>query len=564
MSARAAWIILCCCIPILPVKADTEYFKRILFDNSLTKDRYFYTNGRASAPSTLTLDHGKLPVESARFFTGPNSLKLEWKSVRNGGWTVDITVPRWRNRELYFAGDTLYFWCFSPDAIKREALPLLVLSDSGGGFTNPLDIQPFTNGVPANAWRSIAIPLRFFSTASILAFDPHRVQGIAFLQGVADEVPHHLLLDEIRIDDSNLPRTPLPATPTEVHAQGYERHIDISWTAPDDTNVERYVIYRSQNGEAFRAIGTQERGVTRYSDWIGSPGQQRAYKVAASDRNYRESAPSAQATAETRPLTDDQLLTMVQEASFRYYWEAAHPVSGLTRENLPGRDEIVAMGASGFGMMSLIVGADRKFITRDQALERLTQCVTFLERADRFHGAWPHFLNGVTGHRLPVFGMFENGGDLVETAFLMQGLLTARGYFDRTSDPERNLRQRITKLWETVEWDWYRKEPDSDALYWHWSPEYSWYINHRLTGWNEVMIVYLLAIASPSHGVPASLYYTGWAGQSEAAVHYRQSYDKPVPGDHYSNGEVYDGVKLEVGVAPGRPLILYPLLLSWI
>ena len=155
---------------------------------------------------------------------------------------------------------------------------------------------------------------------------------------------------------------------------------------------------------------------------------------------------------------------MVQEASFRYYWEAAHPVSGLTRESLPGRDEIVAIGASGFGVMTLLIGADRNFITRDQALAHLTQCITFLEHADRFHGAWPHFLDGATGHRLPVFGMFENGGDLVETAFLMQGLLAARGYFDRASDPERNLRQRITKLWETVEWDWYRKQPDSDAF----------------------------------------------------------------------------------------------------
>jgi len=128
-------------------------------------------------------------------------------------------------------------------------------------------------------------------------------------------------------------------------------------------------------------------------------------------------------------MTDDELLTMVQEASFRYYWDGEHPVSGMARENLPGDDRIVATGASGFGIMALIVGVDRHFITRQQGLDRLLTITRFLARADRFHGVWPHFMNGATGRRLPVFGMYDNGADLVETSFLMQGLLAAREYF---------------------------------------------------------------------------------------------------------------------------------------
>jgi hypothetical protein len=163
---------------------------------------------------------------------------------------------------------------------------------------------------------------------------------------------------------------------------------------------------------------------------------------------------------------------MLQEACFRYYWDGAHPVAGATLENIPGDDRIVATGASGFGIMALIVGVNRGFITRAQGLERLTKILDFLEKAPRYHGAWSHFLNGYTADSMLVFGMYDNGGDLVETSFLMQGLLAARQYFKGGSDTEQSVYHRITHLWETVEWDWYRRTPTNDALLWHWSPQW--------------------------------------------------------------------------------------------
>jgi hypothetical protein len=226
----------------------------------------------------------------------------------------------------------------------------------------------------------------------------------------------------------------------------------------------------------------------------------------------------------------------------------------MARENIPGDDRIIATGASGFGIATLIVGAARGFITREQALERLTKIVGFLERADRYHGAWSHYMNGSSGKTMPVFGMFDNGGDLVETSFLMQGLLAAREYFHGQSASEQSLYRRITQLWESVEWDWYRQTADSDFLYWHWSPQWSWQIHHPLIGFNEVMITYLLAIASPTHGVPAEMYYSGWAGQSERAVEYRAGWSGSTDGDHYANGHSYYGIKLDVGVGTGGPL----------
>jgi len=215
---------------------------------------------------------------------------------------------------------------------------------------------------------------------------------------------------------------------------------------------------------------------------------------------------------------------------------------------------MVATGASGFGIAALVVGTERGFITREQALERLSKIVSFLENAQRYHGAWSHYMDGNTGKSMPVFGTFDNGGDLVETSFLMQGLLTARQYFHGSNEKERSLYSRITKLWEGVEWDWYRETATSDFIYWHWSPQWAWQIHHPLIGFNEVMITYLLAMSSPTHGVPVDMYYSGWAGQSQTAINYRGGWSGANDGDHYGNGHTYYGIKLDVGVGTGGPL----------
>ena len=174
------------------------------------------------------------------------------------------------------------------------------------------------------------------------------------------------------------------------------------------------MIYRAQDGKDFQPVGIQLPGTERYSDFIGKSGVTAQYKVSAMDRHYRQSPLSNPAIAVTRELSDDELLTMLpQEVCFHYYWEGADPHSGMTRENIPGDERIVATGASGFGILALVV---RGFITREQAEERLTKIVSFLERAQRYHGAWSHYMDGATGKTMPVFGTFDNGGDLVETS----------------------------------------------------------------------------------------------------------------------------------------------------
>jgi hypothetical protein len=546
---------------------NTEYYRHIFFDNSLTTDAYFYSGGNANGGSSLELKKGKLPVENIDFVTPPNALRLTWQSRPGGSWNAEIRINNFRNRLPELSGSSLYVWCYAPRAIAAADLPQVILSNNReglqvaefpGSFTEPISLGKYAGDLAAGRWVQVKIPLADMRTASIYSFHPQQVQNVIFLQGRADGVQRTLLIDEVRMDDDPTggnqdSAATLPA-PQNVRATGYDRHIEIRWDAVDQPTLGRYVIYRSMDGKEFAPIGMQLPGTTRFTDFLGKSGVTAQYRVAASDRSYRQSPMSVAVSAATREFSDDELLTMLQEACFRYYWEGADPASGMARENIPGDDRIVATGASGFAIMALMVGVDRGFITRAQGVERLTKIVSFLEHAQRYHGVWSHYMNGSTGQTMPVFGMFDDGGDLVETSFLMQGLLADRQYFHGSSEAEQSLYRRITQLWESVEWDWYRETPQSENLYWHWSSRWAWQIHHPLIGFNEVMITYLVGVASPTHAVPASFYYTGWASQSQRALEYRRGWSGTTDGDHYANGHTYYGIKLDVGVGTGGPL----------
>ncbi|GJM31579.1 MAG: hypothetical protein DHS20C18_05800 [Saprospiraceae bacterium] len=233
-------------------------------------------------------------------------------------------------------------------------------------------------------------------------------------------------------------------------------------------------------------------------------------------------------------LSDDDLLTTIQEQTFKYFWDFGHPDCGMARErNTSGNT--VTSGGSGFGLMAMIVAVERGFITMEQGLQRWEQMVGFLETADRFHGAWSHWINGQTGAVIP-FSSADNGGDLVETAFLVQGLLSVRQYLLQEAPGQTELIDRINTLWEGVEWDWYTKG-QNEALYWHWSPDNEFQINLKITGHNETQIVYILAASSPTHPIDPGIYHSGYARAGAMA-----------------NGQSYFGIPLPLGSDYGGPL----------
>ncbi|MEP6940687.1 MAG: glucoamylase family protein [Rudaea sp.] len=538
--------------------ADSDYYRHVVFDNSAQADLYWHSVAAATAPSSLLGIDAHLPVDKTVFHSPPNALRIEWQSQPDGGWDAEIHVVNIPNRVPEMRGRNLYFWIYAPQAIAKADLPAVVLSDATepARVTIAEPLGKFTGDLPAQRWVEVRIPFTELRSAPVYDFEPAQFKRLVFHQARADGARHVLIVDDVRVDDevTSGADTRSLSTPTAIEAKGYDRHVVVRWQAADSAATAQYVIYRALAGNAFAPIGIQERGVHRFVDFIGRPNVGAQYKVAAADWRGHASAPSVAVSATTHEMSDDELLTMLQEAAFQYYWDGAGSVSGMARENLPGDDRIIALGASGFGIGALVVGIERHFITRAEGVARLAKILAFLERAPRYHGAWSHYLDDASAQTIPLFGMIDNGGDLVETSFLMQGLLTARQYFHGADAREQDLRRRITQLWEGVDWDWYRGTTDREFLHWHWSSEFAFQIHHPLIGFNETQIAYLLAMASPTHAIPADLYYSGWASPSARASAYRAEWGGTKDGSGYANGQTYEGIRLDVGVGSGGPL----------
>ena len=324
-----------------------------------------------------------------------------------------------------------------------------------------------------------------------------------------------------------------PSIPSNVVAMGYDSHVEVTWAKT--TNAQRYQVWRSTNGGArFDSLKTVND--TILIDFVHPLGTNisLSYKIKAANTAGAVSDFSMAATGFVRPMSDDSLMDMVQRYSFRYFREFQHPVSGMARERNTSGD-LVTTGGTGFGIMAWVVAVERGWVSRREGVDYMLKVLAFLQITDRFGGVFPHWVNGNTG-RVQPFSTFDNGGDLVETSFLIQGLLTARQYFNGNSTEETAIRQQITEIWQGVNWQFYRKN-NENVLYWHYSPNYTWRMNFQLRGYFEALITYILAVASPKYGVPATVYHQGWAGSG-----------------NYRNGQTYYGNTLQVGPAAGGPL----------
>ena len=326
----------------------------------------------------------------------------------------------------------------------------------------------------------------------------------------------------------------VPRFSLALKATGADRRIDLQWDAEQGAT---YTIYRNDKARGvFEKINRNPHPVGVYSDFTGRNGRMYYYKVAKNEQGRKGRwVAENPVSARTKAMSDAELVTSIQQATFRYFWDYGHPVSGLTRERYYSNHDGCAVGGSGFGLLSIMIGAERGFVPRPDAAERVLTITKFLEKADRYHGAWAHWLNGTTGQTIN-FSKTDDGADIVETALLMQGMLTVRQYFDQDNAVEKELRDTITRLWESVEWDWFLKD---GHMIWHWSPNHGFEKNLKVRGYNECMIVYLLAIASPTHPIPPAAYYDGWAGH-----------------DKYENGKTYYGITQSVGPPMGGPLFL--------
>lgn len=478
----------------------------------------------------------KIPTD-ATAFQGRNSLRLRWNSRSGGDWSALVIAPGFPFLDISNT-DTLAFWAYAPNGLIKSDWPNLFLEGAPGATkSRKYNLATFASGLEPKVWTQIKMPLSvFFNDPNQTAINFKQIKAIIFGQNGADAQEHTLLIDEVRTFKAS--GTTNLLAPEQFRAKGYDSHIELNWKNLGNYGGTTFRIYRSlDEGKTFSLIGQAGKSDSIYLDFVRPLGLnvKASYRITSASSGGQESQPSQIASTASFPMSDDQLLDMVQAYTFRYFWDFAHPSSGLIRERNTSGD-IVTIGGTGFGVMALLVGIKRGFITRDQGRERLLKMLTFLEKADRFKGAFPHWMNGVTGKTIP-FSTRDDGGDLVETSFLFEGLLTAREYFSgRGTIEEKELRDKITGLWEAIEWDWYRQYYQN-FLYWHWSPNYQFAMNLPVRGWNEGLMVYLLGIASPTHGVPEGLYEKGWAGNS-----------------NFVNKNQYYSVLLPLGPALGGPL----------
>ena len=522
-----------------------DYF---FFSDSPNNTFYDPSWGFANAPSFLErVNNNKFPVSTTNFFSGLNSLKLRWNSQAGGDWGMAVASEGWVGHNVNLK-DSLSFYVLTNTALSSENLPLIYIEDLDNNKTPMHILSNYTGDIPADVWTRIFVPLSIFKNNPGAA-DLTQIKTVFFGQATSDGGEHTLYLDEVRMISSVILDTIRPTVPQGVIARGFEHHIDLKWTPNTETDLMGYYLYKFDNS-SFVRIATTTREIPFFTDFVGGYNITGLYKISAFDSSNNESFLTNEVTATTYQMNNEEFLDMVQRATFRYFWDWGDPNSGIARERWHpnGSDVTNTIGGGGFGVMAILVGIERGFVTREQGAERMLKITDFLStKIDTFHGAFPHWFNGSTG-KVVKFGNYQDGGDIVETAFMIQGLLAARQYFYQQNNTEVQIRNLITQLWQNVDWDFFRN--NSSGLYWNWSPTYKFNIPDNgsfiFYGWNETLIAYILAIASPTKAVnlPAlSFYRSGWGNNGLIAqsrtlygypLYVGSSYGGPLFWTHYS------------------------------
>jgi hypothetical protein len=503
----------------------------------------FYDSGLAFKSGNSYIEQAgstndKLPVESSLpAYQGKHSLRINWISRVGGDWSALIISPGFPYLDLSNL-DTLSMAFYSKEGLEKSNMPYLFFEGAPGNTkSKKFQLSLFVSSLPAEKWQVISIPIAQLKAETAgTALQWNQIKAVILGQNTADNTPHYLLVDEVRAFKANDVVQVVPSAVKSFRARSYPAHIALHWEIPVNPAPALFKILRSADQwKSFVQLPLISGKDSIFLDYPSNSDTSiiYSYKIYAlnSQGAYLETTETKNARLVN--FKDDDYLDMVQEYTFRYFWDFAHPKSGMARErNTSGN--LVTSGGSGMGIMGILTGIERGYISRKQGIDRLAKILTFLESCDRFKGVFPHWLNGDSGKVMP-FSTQDNGGDLVETSFLMQGLLAARGYLGEENAEEKEIRGRITKLWEAVDWQWYR-QLYQNVLYWHWSPTYQFAMNLQLRGWNEALITYLLAIAAPVNPVPPNLYHVGWAGSK------------------YTSGLSSYGYRLDIGGFRGGPL----------
>ena len=448
----------------------------------------------------------KIPASDIAY-VGTTSLKFNYTSAANGNWRATIYRNDWSSVDISDM-DSLSFYMYSENDFPSDALPLIGIraaSKAGSGDLNSklYPLSEYNVDLPAENWVRITFPLSvILEDEENSNLDFEAAKGIVFNQSENNGSSRLFFIDQIAVFKFI---GELPAV-EDFTVTGYDSHAELTWnhTAEDIS----FRIYASFDGGQTYEV----RGETRelyYLDFIPEDARNSTviYRLVAVLQETESEA--AEASAEIRDFTDEELLSMIQQYTFWYFWEGAHQATGMVLERSNGSNTTVASGATGMGLMAMIVAHEREYRPREEVKDRILKILEFLENSERHHGVWSHWYNADTYETQP-FSPDDDGGDIVETSYVAAGLIALKNYFTGVDEKSVSVRETADKLWKEIDWDWYRNG-GQNVLYWHWSPNGGFKMNMRVTGWNESLVTYVMAASSPTHGVPAEVYDIGWA-----------------------------------------------------
>jgi len=486
---------------VLTVIADT--YPEVLFENSILGGNYAYSGVDYSDGSWVENVAGRLPVSDSVFFTPGNALSLKYKSVANGAWHVRINYPEGARHYQPSAGHVLTFKLFIASDTDIASLPRLMLTQKEQAST-VLDLPKYISDFQPNMWLNVEIPLGDIHELDLNV----PIDGVHFLQGEADNTIHWLYVDQIEFLPANPPRVKLSSPAVLSTAVAYDRHVDLTWQLPLTPSIRYIKIYRSEDNEHFDPVAIRPIFVQKCTDFVPYSDRTYYYKIAWVDYGYLESPFSNVLEASPKAASDEATLDFIQAANLNYFVERAEINSGMHAIHFGVDDATVSVKETGLSMLTYVVGAERGFISHATAIGRLQRIVDFLSKVDRYHGMFPEKIDGRTGKGVFAVDTVPEG-DLKSTAFLMQGLLVAKQYFEADSGETGTLMEQIDSLWNSVEWDQFAVAGQENILLDRWSPAVGFRDASPLGGFGEDFICYVLALASPQHSLPSDAYTVG-------------------------------------------------------
>lgn len=478
-------------------------YPEVIFDNSAIEGSYAKSAVVYSGASWVENVNNHLLVSDSVFFTPGNALSLRYISSLQGSWDVDLLYSRQKFSYPISAGDMLSLKLYvESEATLVQHLPRLSINQNGTSSLS-IDVGRFIEDYQTDTWLEIKIPIAQFRGIDV----NQPISGVTFSQNVAAPDIHHLFIDQVEFLPAQYPQVRLSSPAVLSSADAYGHHVHLQWQLPLTPSIRYIKIYRSEDNVHFEPVGIRTVHMQSALDYVPFLDKTYYYKIAWVDFDYKESPFSTVLEVLPEEISDEQLLNLVQVAHINYFVENYDINTGL---HLPFRmkdQAIVSTRETGFALLSMLIGVERGFVSRNIFVNRVRRIVDFLEDAPNKYGILASFYDGRS--RLPEYMGKRPNYSVESTTAIIEALLVVRQYLSADNDAEQAVREKITSLWENIEWPALLLTGSTDVLRSEFNLVDELNDVRPLGGFNESMSTYLLAAASTRNSIASSGFLTG-------------------------------------------------------